>query len=113
MRNLNLNSHSIHYMKRASNIRKVDVKQKQQQKNEKAVETIDNLKLLFSEHQRKFFQSNSTILRLRDLLSRKSALQLSKVKFEKMKKQLQEAEEDYSFSQLALDQISFRMSQVS
>ena len=35
------------------------------------------------------------------------------MKFEKMKKQLQEAEEDYSFSQLALDQISFRMSQIS
>ena len=58
-------------MKRASNIQKADVKQKQQ-KNEKTVETIDNLKLLFSEHQRKIFQSNSTILRLRDLLSRKN-----------------------------------------
>ena len=101
-------------MKTSHNFRKVDVKQKkQQQKKEKVVETIDNLKLLFFEHQRKLFQSNSTILRLSDLLSRKSALQLSKVKLEKKNKQLQEAKEDYSFSQIALDQISFRISQIS
>ena len=44
-------------MKRASNIQKADVKQKQQ-KNEKTVETIDNLKLLFSEHYAIYYQEN-------------------------------------------------------
>lgn len=100
-------------MKRLKTIKKIEPRQKNQQKKEKNVETLDNLRLLFSEHQRKLFQLSSKISRLRDLLSRKSALRLSKIKFEKMKKQLSEAEEDHSFSQLALDQISFRISQIS
>jgi len=101
-------------MKRLKNIQKVVSKQKNQQhKKEKNVETIDDLKLLLLEYQRKLFQSNYTSLRLKDLLSRKSTLRLSETKLEKMKKKLLDAEEDYSFSQLALDQISFRMSQIS
>jgi hypothetical protein len=101
-------------MKRLKNIQKVVSKQKnQQRKKEKNVETIDDLKLLLLEYQRKLFQSNYTSLRLKDLLSRKSTLRLSETKLEKMKKKLLDAEEDYSFSQLALDQISFRMSQIS
>ena len=101
-------------MKRIKNIQKVVSKQKnQQRKKEKNVETIDDLKLLLLEYQRKLFQSNYTSLRLKDLLSRKSTLRLSETKLEKMKKKLLDAEEDYSFSQLALDQISFRMSQIS
>ena len=101
-------------MKRLKNIQKAVSKQKnQQRKKEKNVETIDDLKLLLLEYQRKLFQSNYTLLRLKDLLSRKSTLQLSETKLEKMKKKLLDAEEDYSFSQLALDQISFRISQIS
>ena len=101
-------------MKRLKNIQKVVSKQKnQQRKKEKNVETIDDLELLLLEYQRKLFQSNYTFLRLKDLLSRKSTLRLSETKLEKMKKKLLDAEEDYSFSQLALDQISFRMSQIS
>lgn len=101
-------------MKRLKNIQKVVSKQKdQQRKKEKNVETIDDLELLLLEYQRKLFQSNYTLLRLKDLLSRKSKLRLSEMKLEKMKKKLLDAEEDYSFSQLALDQISFRMSQIS
>lgn len=101
-------------MKRLKNIQKAVSKQKNQQhKKEKNVETIDDLKLLLLEYQRKLFQSNYTLLRLKDLLSRKSTLQLSETKLEKMKKKLLDAEEDYSFSQLALDQISFRISQIS
>ena len=101
-------------MKRLKNIQKAVSKQKNQQcKKEKNVETIDDLKLLLLEYQRKLFQSNYTSLRLKDLLSRKSTLQLSETKLEKMKKKLLDAEEDYSFSQLALDQISFRISQIS
>jgi len=101
-------------MKRLKNIQKVVSKQKnQQRKKEKNVETIDDLELLLLEYQRKLFQSNYTLLRLKDLLSRKSTLRLSETKLEKMKKKLLDAEEDYSFSQLALDQISFRMSQIS
>ena len=101
-------------MKRLKNIQKAVSKQKnQQRKKEKNVETIDDLKLLLLEYQRKLFQSNYTSLRLKDLLSRKSTLQLSETKLEKMKKKLLDAEEDYSFSQLALDQISFRISQIS
>ena len=101
-------------MKRLKNIQKAVSKQKnQQRKKEKNVETIDDLKLSLLEYQRKLFQSNYTSLRLKDLLSRKSTLQLSETKLEKMKKKLLDAEEDYSFSQLALDQISFRISQIS
>lgn len=101
-------------MKRLKNIQKAVSKQKnQQRKKEKNVETIDDLKLSLLEYQRKLFQSNYTLLRLKDLLSRKSTLQLSETKLEKMKKKLLDAEEDYSFSQLALDQISFRISQIS
>ena len=101
-------------MKRLKNIQKAVSKQKnKQRKKEKNVETIDDLKLSLLEYQRKLFQSNYTLLRLKDLLSRKSTLQLSETKLEKMKKKLLDAEEDYSFSQLALDQISFRISQIS
>ena len=101
-------------MKRLKNIQKAVSKQKnQQRKKEKNVETIDDLKLLLLEYQRKLFQSNYTSLRLKDLLSRKSTLKKSETKLEKMKKKLLDAEEDYSFSQLALDQISFRISQIS
>jgi len=101
-------------MKRLKNIQKVVSKQKnQQRKKEKNVETIDDLELLLLEYQRKLFQSNYTLLRLKDLLSRKSTLRLSETKLKKMKKKLLDAKEDYSFSQLALDQISFRMSQIS
>ena len=86
-------------MKRLKNIQKAVSKQKnQQRKKEKNVETIDDLKLLLLEYQRKLFQSNYTSLRLKDLLSRKSTLQLSETKLEKMKKKLLDAEEDYSFS---------------
>ena len=52
-------------MKRLKNIQKAVSKQKnQQRKKEKNVETIDDLKLLLLEYQRKLFQSNYTSLRL-------------------------------------------------
>ena len=48
-------------MKRLKNIQKAVSKQKnQQRKKEKNVETIDDLKLLLLEYQRKLFQSNYT-----------------------------------------------------
>lgn len=88
-------------------------KSKPKPKKEKNVETPDGLKSLLEEYQKKVIQLEFKVKRLRDLLSRKSALKLSKNKFEKMKKQLSEAEEDCAFSQHAIDQISYRISQIS
>lgn len=82
-------------------------------KKQKNVETPDGLLTLLEEYRKKKIQLDFKVSRLRDLLSRKSAAKLTKSKFEKMKRQLSDAEEEYTFSQLALDQISFRISQIS
>ena len=88
-------------------------KQIEKPKKQKNVETPAGLATLLQEYQKKIIQLDFKIARLRDLLSRKSVERLKKSKFEKMKRQLTDAEQEYSFSQLALDQISFRMSQIS
>jgi len=82
-------------------------------KKQKNVETPDGLRTLLEEYRKKIIQLDFKVSRLRDLLSRKSIAKLTKSKFEKMKRQLSDAEEEYAFSQLALDQISFRISQIS
>lgn len=88
-------------------------KTQKSQLSKNGTENLDSLKSLLFEHQRKIYQLGFRIDRLKDLLTRKSALKIAKNKIEKMKKQLSEAEEEYSFSQLALDQILFRISQIS
>lgn len=81
--------------------------------NKKNVETIENLSSLLKEHQKNIFLLQIKIERLKELLSRKSIVRLNEKKLIRMKKNLLEAEEDYSFSTLAVDQISFRISQLS
>ena len=73
----------------------------------------ENLNLLFKEYQKKIVFLESKVNRLSDLLSRRSAQFLPEIKRLKMKNQLNEFEQDLSFSRIALDQISFRISQVS
>ncbi len=94
-------------MKQVKKLKKVE------SSNYKNVETPDGLKRLFDEHEKNIRQLGFKIDRLSDLLSRKSTSKLSILKLNKMKKQLDEAKQDHSFSQLILDQVSFRMSQIS
>lgn len=82
-------------------------------KKQKNIETPDGLRSLLEEYRKKIIQLDFKASRLRDLLSRRSVAKLSNSKFEKMKRQLAEAEEEHTFSQLAVDQISFRISQIS
>jgi len=82
-------------------------------KKQNSVETIEGLRALLDEYQKKVIQLDFRVSRLHDILSRKSIVKLSNSKFEKMKRQLSEAKEDRDFSKLALDQISFRISQIS
>lgn len=93
--------------------RKKKIENKKQQVKEKTIETKENLTLMLKDYEIKLIRSGYRISRLKELLSRKSVAKLSESKLNKMKRQLSEAEEEHSFSQVAIDQISFRLSQIA
>lgn len=78
----------------------------------KNVETSENLLSLLNEYEKNFKYFNSHLLRLSDLLSRQSAKKMTELKYKKMQKQLEIAKEEYSFARIAIDQITFRISQL-
>jgi len=100
-------------MKRDTRKKKFVPQNKNSTKKEKNVETKENLTSLLKDYENKLKQSGYRIERLKDLLSRNSATRLSEIKLSKLQKKLAEAEEEYSFSQVAIDQISFRLTQIS
>jgi hypothetical protein len=86
---------------------------KKSTQKEKVVETKENLASLLKDYESKLKLSGYKVQRLKDLLSRKFSFKLNERKLLKLQKKLAEAEEEYSFSQVAIDQIGFRLTQIS
>lgn len=86
---------------------------KKSTQKEKIVETKENLTSLLKDYENRLKQSGYKIARLKDLLSRKFSFKLDQHKLSKLQKKLVEAEEEHSFSQVAIDQIEFRLTQIS
>lgn len=76
------------------------------------VETEQNLVLLLKEYEEKLKQADFKVERLFDLLSRNSSKRWTEKKKKKMQQHYATAQEDLSFAKLAVDQVSFRLSQV-
>lgn len=76
------------------------------------VETEQNLILLLKEYEEKLRQTSFKVERLFDLLSRNSSKRWTEKKAKKMRQHYEVAQEDLSFAKIAVDQVSFRLSQV-
>ena len=86
--------------------------QKKSSTRKEFVETEQNLMLLLKEHETQLRQVSFKFERMADLLARQSAKKWSEKKRKKMQQQYAMIEEDLSFAKMAVDQISFRLSQV-
>lgn len=93
--------------------RKKTLQQPSHKKKEKIIETKENLDLMLKDYENKLQRYIHKVARLRELLSRRSTKKRPEHKLLKMNKQLVEAEEELSFSEIAIDQIKFRLSQIS
>jgi hypothetical protein len=80
--------------------------------NAKRAETKDNLTEMLKEYEAKLKFYGFKVARLRDLLSRRSIESATEKKRQRLTKMFEEASEEYSFAQVAIDQITFRISQV-
>lgn len=89
-----------------------EAKPRKPEASRKNSETRENLEIMLGEYElkSKFYEFRAR--RLDDLLSRNSAAKLSYEKKTKLTKQLEEAREEHSFCQVAMDQIAFRMTQL-
>ena len=85
----------------------------QQAKKEKNVETKENLQSMLEEYKKTNKRSREIIERLTDILSRNSAQKMTQQKLTRLKNKLALAQEENTFSQVAIDQIAFRLTQIT
>jgi hypothetical protein len=97
--------------KRPIRNREKEAVQKKKSTTKKA-ETKENLVEMLKEYEAKARFYEFRAARLKDLLSRRSVESLSEHKRRKLTRQFEEASEEHSFAQVALDQIAFRISQI-